>query len=139
MPKLKSYRRIITSDFDPEYKKIIENLGSNINDGFADLFFAVNGRLSLRDNLYCTVKDVDVIVNAAGNPVVRTVFTTINPTVPVLGISVISAVNQENSSVYPTGYPFISYTQVDGGGVLINNITGLQPNQRYTIRLVAWN
>jgi hypothetical protein len=138
MPQLKSYRRIITTDFDPEFKPLVENMGSNINDGFADLFFAVGGRLDLKTNIFCTVKDVDVTVDASGNPVGRTVFTTKNPGVPVLGISVIAATNQTNTASYPTSHPFISFTQVDSG-VLINNITGLQPNVRYTIRLIAWN
>ncbi len=89
MPQLKSYRRIITSDFDPEFKPLVENIGSNVNDGFTDLYFAVNGRLDLRSNIYCTVKDVDVTVDASGNPTNRTIFTVKNPGVPILGISVI--------------------------------------------------
>jgi hypothetical protein len=138
MPKLKSYKRIITSDFDPEYKGLVETMGGTLNDSFNDLYFAVNGRLDLRSNIACTVKDIDITVNPQGNPINRTVFTTDNPQAQVLGITVIFAQNQVNSNNYPTSQPFISYTPVENG-ILINNITGLQPNQRYLIRLIAWN
>lgn len=138
MPKLKSYRRIITSDFDEKDKKLVENLGLNVNDAFQDLFFAVNGRLDLRTNIACSVKDIDVTVDSAGAPVARTVFTVNNPGVPIIGITVIYAINQNNSAIYPTSAPWVSYVQIDGG-ILITNITGLQAGQRYSIRLIAWN
>jgi len=138
MPTLKSYRRVITSDFDSEYKDLVESLGSTMNDSFNDVYFAISGRLDLKTNISCTVKDIDVTVDSSGNPINRTVFSTKNPQIPVLGISVIYAANQTNTAIYPTGHPFISYTPV-GGGIQINNITGLQANNRYTIRLIAWN
>jgi hypothetical protein len=138
MPKLKSYKRVITKDFEEEDRKLVESLGGNMNDSFGDLYFVLSGRVDLATNIACTLRDVEVIVDATGKPINRTVFTVQNPTLPIIGITVILALNLTNSSVYPTSQPFISFVQVDGG-VLINNITGLQPNQRYLVRLVAWN
>jgi len=138
MPTLKSYKRIITSDYASEDKKLIEQLGGTVNDAFNDVYFVLNGKTDLRTNIACTVKDIDIIVDSNGNPVSRTVFTVKNPGTPVIGISIIFAQNQTNSVVYPVSHPFISFTPVEGG-VLINNITGLQANQRYLIRLIAWN
>jgi threonine dehydrogenase-like Zn-dependent dehydrogenase len=138
MPKLKGYKRVITSDFDAQYKDLVEQLGGTLNDSFNDLYFAVNGRLDIRSNIACTVRDIDIIVDSTGNPVNRTIFTLTNPQAQVLGITVISAINQSNSNIYPTGQPFISFSPIQGG-ILINNITGLQANQRYTVRLIAWN
>jgi hypothetical protein len=138
MPTLKSYKRIITQDYEAEQEKLIEQLGGTINDAFNDVYFVLTGKTDLRTNIACTVKDVEVSVNATGAPINRTVFTVKNPTTPVIGITVIFAQNQTNSAVYPTSQPFISFTPVEGG-ILINNITGLQPNQRYLVRLIAWN
>ena len=138
MPALKSYKRIITQDYEAEDEKLIEQLGGTVNDSFNDVYSVLNGRVDLRSNIACTIKDVEVTVNNNGTPVNRTVFTVKNPTIPVSGITVILAQNLTNSAVYPTSQPFISFTPVEGG-VLINNITGLQPNQRYSIRLIAWN
>lgn len=138
MPRLKSYKRIITNDFDEEDRKLVSTLGGTINDAFGDLFFTMNNRVDLATNIACTVRDVEVIVDASGRPINRTVFTVQNPTLPIIGITVILAINLINSNIYPTSQPFVSFVQVDGG-VLINNITGLQANQRYLVRLVAWN
>jgi hypothetical protein len=138
MPKLRSYKRITTSDFNPDFKEIVEGLGSTVNDSFGDIYFVLNGRADLANNISCTLRDVEITANASGTPINRTVFTVKNATLPVIGITVILALNLSNPSGYPTSQPFISFTQIDGG-ILINNITGLQPNQRYLIRLVAWN
>lgn len=137
MPKLTSYKRINTGDFDEEYQKLIEKLAAPINYSFNELYFALNGRLDLRSNFASGFKEFDVIVDATGRPV-NTTIVGLSAGGPILGLSVIGAVNQSNTSVYPTGQPFISYTQVENG-VLINNITGLQPNNRYTIRVIAWS
>lgn len=138
MPALKSYKRIITQDYEAEDEKLIEQLGGTVNDAFNDVYFVLNGKVDLRTNIACTVKDIEITVNANGTPLNRTVFTVKNQTVPVAGITVIFAQNLTNSAVYPTSQPFVSFTPVESG-ILINNITGLQPNQRYLVRLIAWN
>jgi hypothetical protein len=136
MPKLSSYRRIITNDFDKDDKKLVEKLSSPLNDSFNELYFAANGRLGLRDNIYCTVKDLDIIVDANGNPTQITSFN-LDKTGTVLGCQVLYAANQVNTATYPTGQPFISFVQ-NGANLIINNITSLQANQRYIIRVVAY-
>lgn len=137
MPKLASYKRIITNDFKKEDREFVEQMAGPINDSFSEVYFAMNGRLSLTENLYCSVKVIDITVDANGIPVNQSTFTVDKPT-PVIGITVIQAINQSNSSVFPTGQPFISFTPISTG-ILINHVTGLQANQRYTLRLIAWH
>ncbi len=137
MPKLASYKRIITNDYAKEDKKLVEQLAGPINDGFNELYFATNGRLSVRENIYCTYKEFDVEVDAAGNPTGRTVITLTYNT-PVLGCEVIRAENQDNSSIYPTGAPFVSYSQ-DNNTIIINNITSLAAGSRWRVRIIAWH
>jgi len=136
--KLKSFKRIVTTDYPADNRELIEKLGLSLNDSINDILFTLNGRVDLQNNIQCTVKLFDVIVDTQGTPTTRTIFTVNNPGVPVLGISVLSATNKDNPAIYPTGYPFISFTQTDSG-ILINNITGLQAGQRYSLRIVAWN
>lgn len=136
MPKLATYKRIITSDFEADDQQLIEQLGFPINDGFNALYFAVDGKLSLRDNLFCTVKDVELTVNAAGVPTVGGSFN-LDKQAQVIGCQVIYAANQTNSASYPTSAPFVSFIQ-NGNSVIINHISGLQTNQRYIVRIVAW-
>lgn len=137
MPKLSSYKRIITNDYPAEDKKFIEKLASPINDSFNELYFATNGRLSIQENLFCTVKLIDVTVDSNGVPTTSTTFT-LDKQSPVLGVQVIYAINQTNTAIYPTTQPFISFSPVTNG-ILINHISGLQANQRYSIRLIAWH
>lgn len=137
MAKIANYKRIITTDYDKEHQPIVEELGRSINDGFNQLYFNMNGRIDLRNNIFCTVKEVDIVVNAEGIPLSRTIFA-LNSTQTVIGCTVLRALNQVNSNTYPTTAPFISFSQIDQA-ILINHITGLQANQRYTITIVAFN
>lgn len=137
MAKLPSYKRIITSDYSEEDRPMIEQLGGSVNDAFNQVFFTLNGRVDLRNNLFCSVRDVDVTLDANGLPINRTTFG-LNSTTQVIGCIVISAINQTNSAIYPTSAPFISFSQLDNS-ILINHITGLQAGMRYTLRIVAFN
>ena len=136
MTKLATYKRIITSDFEDDNKQLVEQIAFPINDGFNALYFAVDGRLGLRDNIFCSVKDVDIVVDANGSPTSTTSFN-LDKQGQVIGCQVIYAANQVNSAIYPTGQPFVSFIQ-NNTSLVINNITGLQPNQRYRVRIVAY-
>lgn len=137
MPKLTSYKRIVTNDYAKEEREFVAQIAGPINDSFNELYFATNGRLSVSENLYCTVRTIDVIVDANGIPTSPTSFS-LTHQVGVLGIQVISAQNQTNTAIYPTGQPFISGIAISGG-YLVNHVSGLQANNRYTIRLIAWH
>jgi hypothetical protein len=137
MSKLPNYKRIITSDFEKEDQEMIEQLGRSVNDAFNQVYFTLNGRVDLTNNLFCTVRVVDVVVDSNGIPVSRTTVS-LNNTQPVIGCIVLQATNQTNTAIYPSGAPFVSFTQLDQA-LLINHITGLQPNNRYTLRIVAFN
>jgi len=137
MPKLSSYKRIVTNDYPKEERKFVEQIAGPINDSFNELYFALNGRLSLVDNLNCTVRTIDIIVDSNGLPTDLTTITT-NKTTSVFGCNVVSAVNQSNTALYPTGAPFISYSAISGG-ILVNHVTGLQANNRYTLNIIIWH
>lgn len=134
--KLKSFRRLITQDYDKENQKLIEQISSPINNAFNELYFTLNGRVSLRDNLFCTVKDLDVTVDTNGVPVVTTSFT-LDKQGAVIGCHIIAAIAQTNSSLFPTSAPFASFIQ-NGDSVIIPHISGLQAGQRYLVRIVAF-
>ena len=136
MSKLPGYKRLTTSDFEEKDKQLVEQMSIPLNDAIGSLYFAVGGNLTLKDNMLGTVKDIEVVVNATGTPTTQTSFR-LDKTFTVLGCQVIKADNQTNSSVYPTGQPFISFVQ-NGNNVIINNITNLQANNRYIVRIVAY-
>jgi len=108
-----------------------------LNNGIEVLYNALNKEITLRDNIKCTVRDITVVVDANGTPRQNSTFL-LDTSGRVEGCIVISALNVTNSSVYPTGGIFLSFTQ-NTTSVIINNITGLQPNQSYSLRIVAFN
>lgn len=136
--KLPSYKRIITNDYDDEYHDLVETLGGSINDAFNQVFFALNKRLTIGDNFQGTVRSVDVTVDANGIPTSSTRFNLDTTALSVQGLNVIRAENQTNTAIYPTSQPFVSFTQVNDS-IVINHISGLQPNQRYRLRIIAYN
>ena len=136
--KLPNFKRLYDQDYQQEFKGLVGQLAVSINSGFEVLYEALNKKVSLRDNIACTVRDVNVVVDATGNPKNRTTFSLDSNSVVVDGCQVIRATNNTNSNTYPSNAVFISFTQTNSG-VEINNVTGLQQNQQYTLRIVAYH
>lgn len=134
--KLPSFRRLFTSDYPKEFKKLIDILSVSLNNGIEVLYEALNNQVTLRDNVSCTVKDITLTVDSNGRPTQGGAFV-LDTNNKVDGVTVLSAANQTNTAVYPTSQPFITGTQ-NNTTYTINNISGLQANQSYTLRVVAW-
>jgi len=134
--KLPSFRRLFTQDYPKEYQKLVDTLSVSLNNGIEVLYNALNNQLTLRDNLKTTVRDVTVTVNGSGLPTQGGTFT-LDFDGLVDGVIVISALNQVNPVIYPTSAPFITGQQ-SNKSFIINNITGLQAGQSYTLRIVAF-
>jgi len=136
MSKLPSFRRIFKTDFQAEFQNMIETLSNNLNNGIEVLYDALNKKISLRDNIQCDVKDIEVTVSSTGIPKIATSFLLTNIT-KAEGLSVIRAMNLDNSSGFPTNGVFITFTQ-STNNIIINHITGLVSDNRYSLRVVAF-
>lgn len=141
--KLPSQKRINENDFSQEERELVKKLASILNTDIENVYLALSKRISLKDNIDCTVKTIEITVNSSGTPTSggsfqldRTGGTQVFS--KVIGIDVKKAVNLDNSNSYPTSHPFISYTQNEGI-INIDNISGLQAGARYQLTLVAWN
>jgi hypothetical protein len=128
----------MTQDYPDENKELIEKLSRNVNDSFESLYEALNKRLSFSDNIACTVRDVDVIVDSNGDVIGQVGFPTDLPATNVTGCICVRAQNLTNSSIYPTGTPFINFIQLNDF-VRILNVSNLQANNRYRLRIIALN
>jgi hypothetical protein len=138
MGKLQGFRRLYKQDFDQQYGDLIDGLSPALNTGVEVLYQALNKNLDLANNIRCTVRDVSVIVNASGVPKSITSIALDVKNAPVIGCQVISAQNVTNSSTFPTGQPFISFSQ-KSDVLIINNVTGLQADNQYTLKIICWN
>lgn len=74
--KLPNFKRLTTNDFEEQDKKFVEQLGFCMNDGFQNLYDALNKKLTIDDNFLGALKDVDVRVDANGTPLVSTFVNT---------------------------------------------------------------
>lgn len=137
MSSLPTFKSLQASDFDDQYKDLINKLATIFNNEIQSLFTALNNGVSLADNILCTVKDVPIVVDANGNPTNAANFAISVKNLRVRGCTVIRAVNTTNNSTFPTGAPFVSYTP-GTQQVTINNVTGLTPGDQWTLTVIAW-
>lgn len=134
--KIGNFKRLFKTDFEPEFQDLIETLAGSLNTAIETLYDLNNKKITLRDNVACTVRDFEVIVDSTGNPTTQTNIK-LDVTSQIDGLQVIRAENVTNGNMYPNGCPFISYTQ-NGTTVLINNIKGLQESNKWRLRVIVW-
>lgn len=134
--QLPSFRRIFSTDYPSQFKQLIDTLSVSLNNGIEVLYNALNNEITLEDNIACTVKQVTLQVDSTGKPTQGGAFT-LNNNTQILGVVVLSAINNSNSNAFVTGAPFITGTQ-SGTTYTINNITGLQPNVSYILNVMAF-
>lgn len=134
--KLPNFKRIYKSDFPKEFEQFIETLGFILNTAIEQIYQGFNKNITITENIKCSVKDVLITVDANGNPASATKMD-----LDIIGkISVVvvgKADNLTNSAVYPSSGVFISWIQ-SGKTIIINNVTGLQPNNNYRLKVVAF-
>jgi hypothetical protein len=134
--KLSSYRRLYDQDFDPEYKKLIEQLGIIINTSFEELYDALNNKLTFTENFNVTIIDVNITVDSSGNPKNNTQFKLRSGQTTFDGIFAIGAKGTKDPSVIPSGGIFINAIK-HNNNIIIKNIKGLQADTPYTVKVVA--
>lgn len=135
--KLQDFRRLFKTDFKQEFQDLVDQLSVSINTGFEAVYDIINNKkLSISDNILCTVKTINVNVSTSGVPNGTTSFALDIPG-RIKGISVINAVNLNNTGIFPTSAVFVNFSQ-NGTTVIINNINGLQANTNYQLTVIAW-
>jgi hypothetical protein len=102
------------------------------------LYNVLNKKVSLGDNIACTVKTIEIEVNSSGEPV-NDVSITLDNNLPVYGVQVVSAINLTNLNIYPTSQPFVAYSINQQGKLVINYVSGLQASNKYRLNLIVWN
>lgn len=134
--KLPGFRRIFTTDYQPKEQDFVARLSTNINSAFDSVFAVLNKNVSLADNVACTVKDIEVRVDASGIPTSTTSFR-LDTTGTVTMVLVGNVTNVSNPVGYPTSAVQVSWSQVTNG-VQINHVTGLNSSDTFRLRVVAF-
>lgn len=123
-------------NFPSKYHDLVDTIAYPINNAFQQIINAFNSnQITVTDNLNQQYKTISITVDASGNPVQTTTYKS-TLTGRTQGIIVINAVNTTSSTTYPTSCPFISFID-NSGTVTINNVSGLQANQKYTLTILS--
>lgn len=136
MSKLPSYRRIIKSEYPDNLQESIEKLAFSVNPAFEVIFDILNRKLTLRDNIKCSVKEFIVSVDANGVPSIRIVLP-LDFNGQVDGCIVLNAINIKNPAKGVNAAPFVSFSQ-NNNTIIVNNIKGLFNNEDYKIKLLIF-
>jgi len=135
--RLPSFRRVFSTDFESEYKGLLDKLSGTINTGIETLYDALNNKLTFKDNFAATVAEFNVTVDSNGTPTGTSSFRLSN-SLKVEGLLVISAVDVANSALYPPGAVMVNGTP-SNNSFIINNIRGLTAGRQYRIKVIALN
>ena len=141
--KLPSFKRLYESDFAEEYRDLIKTLASSFNNDMENVYLALSRRISVRDNVHCTVKTVTTAIDSNGLPIDAISFQLereggTQAVTKILGCQVFKVVNLTNDAVYPTGTPFITFSQNEQN-ITIEHIAGLPANNIFELTVVAYN
>lgn len=134
--RLPGFKRLIKGDYPEDQQGLVEKLSEALNSGIEALYELGNKKISLRDNILCTVRDVDVTVDASGVPVTNTVIS-LDGTGRVEGVTVINAFNNNNTALTPTGQPFIVF-QAQASAITVKKVTGLAAGSSWKLRVIIW-
>ncbi len=133
MSRIPDIKRIRVEDFKKEDQDMISKIAYSFNT-FADQVINVFNKNVDFDNLNRQLIEVQVELDGTGavvNPP-KAKFNLRNG--KISGISVVSAVNTQDPSIYPTNSPFVSYTFTNGL-LSVVNVTGLQVSSKYKLTL----
>lgn len=133
---LQAFRRITKTDYAAQYQDLVDQLSVSINNGFESLYQLTTNSISLKDNISCTLKTINLSVDATGNPK-NTVVVSLSQTTAVQGLVILKIDNKTNSTNYTTSGVNISYN-ITNSGVQVTNIKGLNPNDNYQIKVVIF-
>lgn len=129
--------KINVSSFPDDSQEAMSVLAEIYNPLIDSLDTILNGNIDF-DNLNQVRFQIDVVVDTSGIPLSGNKVNLGSTKAQPSGMQVIRAQNLTNTSTYPTAQPFVSYTPVGNGLVNLNNITGLQANNKYRLTIIAY-
>jgi hypothetical protein len=130
--KIQIPKKLRAEDFDSNSQDLINKIAFIYNSFCDEVFQTLNGGVDY-NNLNRQISQVTITLDSSG-ALVNPPSIKLNLKTKVLGINVISATNQVNSSTYPTAAPFVNWT-LNAGILNIAHVSGLQNGSKYTLTL----
>lgn len=132
MPKPQIPKKIRGEDYSSEYQALINQLGYTLNDNNDIVYQILSGGIDF-ENLNRQLSIITVTINADGKivnpPQIKTTLRT-----KVIGLNVLRAVNVNNTTIYPTAAPWVSFS-VSANLLTILNVSGLPASSQWQLTL----
>lgn len=135
MAKIGNFKRLSSEAVESKYRDLIQIIAGSTNDFADEVTIALNNNLTVDDNLNMQYKELEFSVASTGRPTVATQFKSTLKS-RVRGLQVIKVENLTNSNIFPTGAPFITFTE-NNQVVTVVHITGLAVGYKYKVTLLA--
>lgn len=130
--KIQVPKKLRAEDFKSDQQDLINKI-AYIYNSFVDEVYNVLNKNVDYDNLNRQIVELTVKIDSSGkvinSPQIKTSLRT-----KIRGINVLNAVNQDNSTIYPTNAPFLNWT-VNEEILTVLNVSGLQSNSQYKLTL----
>jgi hypothetical protein len=127
-------KRLVQEDFEKKDQPLIGKIAFILNPALDQIVRALDHGISVSD-LNTLVKDITISVDSTGKPITTTtVANTLSGKCSMILVG--RAQNLTNTQIYPTSGHSVSFT-LDRDQIIINNITGLTPDDKWSVRLIA--
>lgn len=133
--KLNNVTQIRAEDFDEEMQDTMQRLGSVLNSFMQQVVELSDGRIDF-ENRVENIIQFEVTLDSNGKPIQNDKINTGKKS--VRGFDIIRAYNLTNNNVYPTQKPFINYNELGSGLIKMQNVVGLQPNNKYLLTAIVY-
>lgn len=135
MASINNIKRLVREDFSEEDQELIDKLANSLNPFMQQVFDAFNSSIDMSnlDQQIITIPNLEV--NSSQIPKKKTQFSYALQG-QLEGVMVISAINTTSNSAYVTTAPFATIQVNVQGLAEIKHISGLTPNNKYTIKLL---
>lgn len=134
MARIPDLKRIVKENFKKEDQALIDQLAFPINAFFEQTRSALDKRLDFT-NINQELITLTVTVDSGGIPVTTTKYKSGLRT-NVAGNTVIYALNNTSTSVFPTAAPFLTFVQ-SGDIIQILQVAGLPANNEFKLTILS--
>jgi hypothetical protein len=131
MAQISSPRRITVEDYPEEVQPAMQILADSINNFMDEVSSAFSGDIGT-ENLRRQITSVTLTGTATGRMTNLKVGTGLSS---IVGINVINVENLSNSNALLVSAPFVLYTNLGGGTMQIQQVTGLVTGNQYRLTL----
>ncbi len=138
--KLPNPKRILSDDFDPQYKGLLDRLSFILNAFMIGTTDVINGKLGF-ENFQFEKIVISMTFDGSGVPIGNNIIQTNKTKVTAVDcVAAVSINHPGNSTYFPTNAPFVNFQLGSNGLLQVLKVTGgLTASEPYNLTLIIYN